>query len=107
MMAVMTARHRKCVLNASMGGPGGENEAQLYTGAKVRQECLDWGWIERLPDSRAGFRMYQATELGRSLLYAPTEKPTKRPKLVTLSPRVTPLDSRVKPLKALRTKLRT
>lgn len=96
---VMTARHRKCVLNASMGGPGGENEAQLYTGAKVRQECLDWGWIERLPNSPAGFKMYQATELGRSALYAPMEKPAKRAKLITLSPRVTPLEPRIKPLK--------
>jgi len=95
----MTTRHRKCVQNASMGGPNGENEAQLYTGAKIRQECLDWEWIERLQDSPAGFRMYRATELGRAMLIAPIEKPAKRPTLRTLPPLVRPLEPRLKPLK--------
>jgi hypothetical protein len=93
--AVMTARHRTCVRNASMGGPNGENEAQLYTGEKIRQECLDWGWIQRLPDSPAGFKMYTATELGRA---APVEKKPDRPKISMLKPRVPTLGPLVKPL---------
>lgn len=95
----MTARHRKCVMNASMGGPNGENEAQLYTGTKVRQECLDWGWIERLPDSLIGFRMYQTTDLGRAALSAPIEERIKRPTIPTLKPRVAMLEPRLKTLK--------
>ena len=92
----MTARHRKCVVNASTGGPNGENEAQLYTGAKIRQECLDWGWIEQLHDSPAGFRMYTATELGRAALEAPIEKTSKRPSIPTLQPRLRTLEPRLK-----------
>lgn len=92
-MPGMTARHRKCILNASMGGPNGENEAQLYTGAKVRQECLDLGWIERLQDSPAGFRMYGATPLGRSLLSGPPAKKDP-PRLRTLKPRIPTMKNR-------------
>src|SRR5437667_12228550 len=67
----LSAHHRKCLQNGCLGGPKGENEAQLYAGEKVRQECLDQGWLERLPDSPAGFRMYRTTELGRAVLNAP------------------------------------
>src|SRR6516164_7714442 len=78
----VTARHRKCLQNGCFGGPNGENEAQLYTGDKVRQECIDQGWLERLPDSPGGFRMYRTTELGRAVLYAPVAKKTStRPRL--------------------------
>jgi hypothetical protein len=70
----ISALHRKCLQNGSLGGPNGENEAQLYTGDKVRQECIDQGWLERLPDSPAGFRMYRTTELGRAVFNAPVAK---------------------------------
>jgi hypothetical protein len=97
----MTARHRKCVRNASMGGPNGENEAQLHTGQKIRQECLDRRWIERLPDSLAGFKMYTATDLGRAMLAAPVaEKPSGsrisilKPMVPTFEPLKSPLGRR-------------
>jgi hypothetical protein len=92
------ARHRKCVPNGCLGGPNDENEAQLYTGDKVRQECLDQGWLERLPDSPAGFRMYRTTDLGRAVLSALVST-SKRPRLEMLKPLVKPLEPRFKPLK--------
>lgn len=82
-----TAHHRRCLQNGCCGGPGGEHEAQLGVGAKVRQECIDAGWLERMPDSPAGHRMYRTTELGRAML----EKP--RPPKSSGRPRVTLLDS--------------
>lgn len=98
-----SARHRKCLQNGCLGGPNGENEAQLYTGDKVRQECLDQGWLERLPDSPAGFRMYQTTELGRAVLNAPVAKKTpRRPQIKMLKPLVKTLEPRIKPLKTPR-----
>jgi hypothetical protein len=97
---IFTARHRKCLENGRHGGPHGENEAQLYTGPKVRQECLDQGWLERLPDSLIGFRMYRTTESGRAMLSAPVIKsqPPRKP-LAMLPPRIVTLDTRTaKPL---------
>jgi hypothetical protein len=101
---VLSAHHRKCLQNGCTGGPQGENEAQLYTGQKIRQECLDHGWLERLPDSPAGFRMYRTTELGCSVLNEPVPKKTSsRKPLATLKPRVATLDTRTtKPLRAPR-----
>lgn len=86
---VLTNRHRRCLQNGNLGGPNGENEAQLYTGSKIRQECLDRGWLERLDDSPAGFRMYRTTELGRAMLDAPVAKKiaTRKP-LKMLPPRL-------------------
>jgi hypothetical protein len=96
----LSARHRKCLQNGCLGGPNGENEAQLYTGDKVRQECIDQGWLERLPDSPAGFKMYRTTELGRAVLYAPVAKKTsKRPRIKMLKPLLRTLEPRIKPLK--------
>jgi hypothetical protein len=103
---ILTARHRKCLQNGCYGGPQGENEAQLYTGQKVRQECLDQGWLERLPDSLIGFRMYRTTETGRAMLNVPIpKKPSFRKPLATLKPLVATLDTRTaKPLTASRKK---
>ena len=96
----LSARHRKCLQNGCLGGPNGENEAQLYTGEKIRQQCIDQGWLERLPDSPAGFRMYRTTELGRAALTAPVAKKTsKRPRIKVLKPRLETLEPRIKPLK--------
>jgi hypothetical protein len=97
---ILTARHRKCLQNGCYGGPQGENEAQLYTGTKIRQECLDQGWLERLPDSPAGFRMYRTTDLGRVMLTSPTpKKASTGPKIKMLPPRIKTLDTRTaKPL---------
>jgi hypothetical protein len=97
---IFTARHRKCLENGRFGGPNGENEAQLYTGTKIRQECLDRSWLERLPDSPAGFRMYRTTELGRAMMNAPPRTSAKTaPKIKMLPPRIKTLDTRtVKPL---------
>jgi hypothetical protein len=96
----LSARHRKCLENARRGGPSGENEAQLYTGEKIRLECLDRSWLERLPDSPAGFRMYRTTELGRAMLNAqPPTRAKAGPKIEMLRPRIKTLDTRtVKPL---------
>jgi hypothetical protein len=97
---ILTARHRKCLQNGCYGGPQGENEAQLYTGQKVRQECLDQGWLERLPDSLIGFRMYRTTETGRAMLNAriPKKLPSRKP-IPMLKPRLATLDTRTaKPL---------
>ena len=86
---VLTTRHRRCLQNGCGGGPNGENEAQLYTGSKIRQECLDRDWLERLPDSPGGFRMYRTTDLGRAMLSAPVAKKTAaRKPLKTLKPRL-------------------
>jgi hypothetical protein len=90
---VLTARHRKCLQNGYYGGPQGENEAHLYTGAKIRQECLDQGWLERLPDSPAGFRMYRTTDLGRATLAGPEPSKLAKPKLKTLGPRLKPTNT--------------
>ncbi|MEY9537862.1 hypothetical protein ABIE85_000922 [Bradyrhizobium diazoefficiens] len=99
----VSARHRKCLQNDNLGGPNGENEAQLYTGDKVRQECIDLGWLERLPDSPGGFRMYRTTELGRAVLYARVaKKASKRPRIKMLKALVKTLEPRIKPLKTPR-----
>jgi hypothetical protein len=96
---IPTARHRKCLEAGSHGGPNGENEAQLYTGDKVRQECLDQGWLERLPDSPAGFRMYRTTDLGRAKLRVPLPEAKPTSKIKMLPPRIKTLDTRTaKPL---------
>jgi hypothetical protein len=103
---ILSALHRKCLQNGCLGGPQGENEAQLYTGQKVRQECLDRGWLERLPDSSGGFRMYRTTETGRAMLNAPIPKklPSRKP-IPMLKPRLETLDTRMaKPLRASRKK---
>jgi hypothetical protein len=89
----LTAHHRKCLQNGSLGGPNGENEAQLYTGQKIRQECLDRGWLERLPDSPAGFKLYRTTDLGRAMLNAPVVKRPPTTKLKMLQPRIPILDT--------------
>jgi hypothetical protein len=96
----MTALHRKCLENGCLGGPNGENEAQLYTGQKIRQDCLDLGWLEQLPDSPAGFRMYRTTESGRAMLSAPMpKKQSSRKPPATSKPRVATFDTRTaKPL---------
>lgn len=93
---IFTARHRKCLQNGRFGGPNGENEAQLYTGAKIRQECLDEGWLERLPDSLNGTRMYRTTELGCAMLDAPTPiKANTGPKIKMAPQRIAPFDPRI------------
>lgn len=85
----LTARHRKCLQKGRYGGPDGENEAQLYTGDIIRQECIDRGWLERMPDSLSGVRMYRTTDLGRQMLDAPIEKkPSNPPRIKMLEPRV-------------------
>jgi hypothetical protein len=106
-----TAHHRKCLQNGCCGGSQGENEAQLYTGSKVRQECLDRGWLERLPDSLSGFKMYRTTDCGRAMLRAPVLKlpsqktiPTLEPRVKMLQPRVKTLEPRIKTLKTPRKK---
>jgi hypothetical protein len=97
---MLTARHRKCLQNGRYGGPGGENEAQLYTGDKIRQECIDRGWLERLQDSPGGFRMYRTTDIGRQMLDAPVDKkPSKRPRIKMAEPRLKALAPRIKPLR--------
>ena len=97
---IFTVRHRKCLQNGRFGGPNGENEAQLYTGAKIRQECLDEGWLERWPDSLNGTRMYRTTELGWAMLDAPA--PTKAntgPKIKVVPQRIATFGPRIaKPL---------
>jgi len=99
----ITARHRKCLQNGCLGRPSGENEAQLYTGDNVRQECIGRGWLERLPDSPAGFRMYQTTALGRAVLNTPVAKKTpRRPGIKMLKPLVKTLEPSIKPLKTPR-----
>jgi hypothetical protein len=102
----VTAKHRKCLRNGSLGGPNGENEAQLYAGPKTLQKCLDRGWLERLPDSPNGWRMYRTTDLGRAMLNAPTPKKAKsRPKIKMQAPRFGTLDTRAaKPLPRKRSK---
>ena len=97
---IFTARHRKCLQNGRFGGPDGENEAQLYTGAKVRQECLDQGWLELLCVSATGTKMYRTTKLGCLMLDTPAEtKKRAGPKIKMLPPRIATLDTRTaKPL---------
>jgi hypothetical protein len=86
----LTTRHLKCLKKASMGGPNGENEAQLYTGSKVRQECVDWGLIERMPDSLTGTRFYRTTQRGLDLLHSPPSSgPKRKSHIKTLKPRIT------------------
>ena len=94
MTSVPNAHHRKCIQNAMLGGPGGENEAQLYTGEKIREECLEHNWIERMSDSPAGFRMYRATETGRAALQQPPPSKPARTKLKMFKPRIAVVDTR-------------
>jgi len=95
---MLSARHRRCLRNGCLGGPAGENEAQLYTGHKVREECVENGWLERMPDTLMGVRMYRTTELGRQVLNTLVEKkPSRRHRVKMLEPRIRLPEARLKP----------
>jgi len=88
------AHERKALQNGMLGGPGGENEAQLYVGQKIRDQVIAKGWLERMPDSPAGNRLYRTTEAGRAALKMEAPAKPKRPKLTMLKPRLATLDTR-------------
>lgn len=94
------SHERTALQNGCLGGPAGENEAQLYVGQKIRDQVIAKGWLERMPDSLNGTRMYRTTEAGRKALQsAPAARPPRR-KLTMLKPRIPTLDTRTaKPVK--------
>jgi hypothetical protein len=91
-MDTPNARERKALRHGCYGGPGGENEAQLYVGQQTIAELLEKGWLERMPDSLNGARLYKTTAAGRRALDTPV------PKKVRTTSRLKMLEPRVKPL---------
>jgi hypothetical protein len=100
MTDVPNTHERKALQNGCYGGPAGENEAQLYVGKKIRDQVIEKGWLERMPDSLNGTRMYRTTEAGQKALQATPQAKPARPKLTMLKPRIAAFHTqRLKPIK--------
>jgi hypothetical protein len=91
---IPNAQEHKALQNGCLGGPNGENEAQLYVGETTLAGLLEKGWLERLQDGLSGNRKYRTTESGRAALRAPIPPNPSGPRLTMLKPRVATLDTR-------------
>lgn len=87
-----TTQHLTCLQYASTADPKGVLEPQLDAGKEIVGECVDQGWLERLPDHPLGFRMYRTTEAGKRILRNPSPSTRKgRYGIPMPGPRMRPL----------------